>query len=270
MGYRSRGAWRAIGRAFLSGLSLVLVASSSVAAERPRELEFDNEQVLLRLSVLGFAASAVGIGLGPQQECRICEPTEVDLEVALWLGSRESPELYATISDWLMLTGMALAHGVPLVTHLSTEVGLEDLGIVAQSVLGAYVLTFVSKYAVARRRPGVFLDVPGLELSSRDENTSFFSGHSAVLGAGTISLTTVAHLRGYSWRHWALGVGAALTLSVGVLRIAAQRHWATDVLTGWLVGAAFGVLVPVFLHPPKRERVGAVDTLSVPLLMGAF
>ena len=44
----------------------------------------------------------------------------------------------------------------------------------------------------------------------------------------------------------------------GYLRIAADKHYLSDVLTGALVGSAFGVAMPYFLH-----RRGAAIPVSV-------
>ena len=106
---------------------------------------------------------------------------------------------------------------------------------------------------------------------------SFFSGHTSLAATLAGSVTALAFLRGYGYRHVALGVGLGLSLTIGVLRMAAQRHWFTDVLTGWIVGAALGVFIPLVLHPREdgtesglRRCPGADAALRVPQLMFVF
>jgi membrane-associated phospholipid phosphatase len=68
-----------------------------------------------------------------------------------------------------------------------------------------------------------------------------------------ISAGTVAHMRGYRHANLLYGGGVALSLATGYLRIAADKHWSTDVLTGWIVGAAVGYAVPRYLHRNGTE-----------------
>ncbi|HET9452338.1 MAG TPA: phosphatase PAP2 family protein [Aggregicoccus sp.] len=128
----------------------------------------------------------------------------------------------------------------------------EDLLMVAQAVLFSSSANQVVKFAAGRARPFVH-GMPeaerGLTESPSDNNMSFYSGHTNLAFALVTSVGTVAHLRGYKNAGWIWAVGLPLAATVPVLRMAAGKHYLSDVATGALVGSAFGVLVPLLMHP---------------------
>ena len=138
------------------------------------------------------------------------------------------------------------------------------------------ILNTAVKRLSARPRPAVKLRAPNIEhRSGRALRVVLLGPHEPRSDARAGSVTALAYLRGYGYRHVALGVGLALSLSIGVLRMAAQRHWFTDVLTGWIVGAALGVFIPLVLHPREDgtdpAEVGrSLEALRVPQLMFVF
>jgi membrane-associated phospholipid phosphatase len=79
-----------------------------------------------------------------------------------------------------------------------------------------------------------------------------------------VSAGTVAHMRGSKWAPAIYGGGVALSLTTGYLRIAADKHWSTDILTGWVVGAAVGYAVPRLFHRKDTE----LTPLATPSTVG--
>ena len=70
---------------------------------------------------------------------------------------------------------------------------------------------------------------------------SFPSGHAMaaviIFGFGALLLGWTIQSRG--WRAATIGAGALLTFLVGVSRVYLGAHWPTDVVGGWIAGAAF-------------------------------
>jgi membrane-associated phospholipid phosphatase len=107
-------------------------------------------------------------------------------------------------------------------------------------------LVQVVKHRVNRPRPHAHYCQPGCgdDLSGRDAQSSFFSGHTALAFSFAVSAGTIASMRSYPHAGWVLGSGLTMAAATGYLRIAADRHYFTDVLTGALVGSAVGWAVP--------------------------
>lgn len=131
--------------------------------------------------------------------------------------------------------------------------------IVAETAILASDVTNLVKGVVGRERPFVHALAAADKPDTQEANLSFFSGHSSLTMSLAVSAGTVASLRGYKLAPVVWGGGVGLALTTGYLRIAADRHWATDVVTGWLVGAAFGVAIPYYLH---RQADGAAPRVS--------
>lgn len=128
---------------------------------------------------------------------------------------------------------------------------------------GSLLMTVVGKDVVARTRPPLSDAVPPFEYSP-----SFPSGHTlnAVAVIGVIAYLLMLRRRSRGAR-WALAGGAALfALLVGCSRVFLGHHWFTDVLAGWLLGAAWLSLVITAhrLYLTVRERRHAVRDVPEP------
>ncbi|MBZ4416999.1 phosphatase PAP2 family protein [Myxococcus sp. RHSTA-1-4] len=136
----------------------------------------------------------------------------------------------------------------------------EDATIIVQSAVLASLANQTVKFIVGRERPFVHQlpeDQKRLTEHPTDNNLSFYSGHTNLAFALVVSAGTVASLRGYDNQAWIWGVGLPLATSVGLLRMGADKHYLTDVATGAVLGAAFGVAVPLLLHGRTDETVPA-------------
>jgi len=96
---------------------------------------------------------------------------------------------------------------------------------------------------------------------------SFPSGHASGAAAILVFLSFVAA------RHhvhpWLIGAVAALmTLLVGVSRIYLDKHWASDVIGGWIVGAAFGAAFSALYEWIRRHQRARAPTSTVPSVDG--
>lgn len=135
--------------------------------------------------------------------------------------------------------------------------------LVAVSVAGGTLLSQVLKWGFDRPRPDL---VPhGMAVYSQ----SFPSGHamlSAVvyLTLGALLARTQARIR---VKVFLVGVAAVVTVIVGISRIYLGVHWPTDVLGGWMLGAAWACLC--WLVMLWLQRKGDVESEADPGPNGA-
>ena len=264
-------------------MSAVLLGTSATArADEPRPLDV-NPWVSGTVTVLG-ATGWIGSELGKASlvptQCRWCDRTAdgrdtvpgIDESVrnGLKWNDIKTP---ATISDVvgfaglpvLLLGGLAVASA-----HESAAKKIpEDFLVTIEEVMLAADLNQLVKFSFARERPFVHALTDAQKASTAapaDNDLSFYSGHTTLAFSLATSAATVATLRGYRWAPALWAVGLPMAAFVGYLRIAADKHYFTDVMTGALLGSAFGVAIPM-LH---RVRVNAGSGVSMQLVpMGA-
>lgn len=118
---------------------------------------------------------------------------------------------------------------------------------------------------VQRSRPLVYNTNVPLELrQDKDEQRSFFAGHTAATAAATFFAAKVysdfhpdSKLKPYIWT-----AAAIIPASVGYLRLKGGKHFLTDNLLGFGVGAACGILVP------QLHKKGNKSNLSISPVVG--
>lgn len=212
-------------------------------------------------------------------ECRLfCErgPDGVGTVNAFDLRAREvrwAPQhqsIAARISDAMIYLVLPATVG-GLQWHAAGSAGAgsriwTDYLLILESAALAQVANQTVKFLVGRERP--YANAMTLEerLASggEDDVLSFYSGHATFSFALTVAAGTVAQLRGYkhAWLLWAIAVPLAAT--VPYFRMAADKHYLTDVLVGSLVGAAFGVVVPLLHGRDNQAPAGAVSFGAAP------
>lgn len=128
--------------------------------------------------------------------------------------------------------------------------------LVLASAGGGAILSMVTKGWFSRPRPDVVAHV------IETHTASFPSGHS--LGAAAtylmLGLMVARFSRRKAVRIYAIAIAMILTLLVGLSRIYLGVHWPTDVLAGWLMGAAWAVLCWWFAGQLQRRQI--VDHLK--------
>jgi membrane-associated phospholipid phosphatase len=116
-------------------------------------------------------------------------------------------------------------------------------------------LTTISKHALKRPRPYVYSTKENtFSKSSKGAQASFVSGHTSVMASNLFFLArtfSVYHhnskLKPYVW-----GICITAPAIMGHLRVKAGVHYPTDVIAGYALGAAVGLLIPE-LHK-KRDN----------------
>lgn len=110
-----------------------------------------------------------------------------------------------------------------------------------------YALTGMTKELVRRTRPYVYYDdVPLDKKIQKDARASFFSGHTSMTASSAFFTAKVyADMNPNSkWKPLVWTGAALLPAGVGFLRYSGGKHFWTDIITGYVVGAAVGILVP--------------------------
>lgn len=149
-------------------------------------------------------------------------------------------------SDILMYGAMAM----PLTLFLSPKVraNAPQASLIAlEAYLLTSALTNLTKELVQRRRPFVYNpNAPFAEKSKHDASSSFFSGHTSYTATACF-MTATMYSHYYPNSKWTpyIWTGAALIpLATAYYRVRGGKHFVSDVLVGYLVGAAVGILVP--------------------------
>ncbi|RKH08412.1 phosphatase PAP2 family protein [Corallococcus sp. CA047B] len=260
----------------LSALWLLLLTLAPLSPASAQDTASDTPHALrfnwTRDGIITGAAGALWISsetvfkddLAPAQ-CRWCDraPDGTDTLNRLdrWgrgiAGNTEASRKRA--DTWSNVIGFA---GLPLgllgaqyaaghASGASREYFAQDATIMIETAVIASVVNQAVKFSVGRERPFVHVlsDADkGLTTHPTDNNLSFYSGHTNLAFSLVVSAGTVAALRGYKHQALIWGVGLPLAASVGLLRMGADKHYLSDVLTGAVIGSAFGVAVPLLLH----------------------
>lgn len=118
------------------------------------------------------------------------------------------------------------------------------------TVAGSALLNRVVKAAVARSRPVLPDPV------AHADGMSFPSGHAqaAVVGYAVLLLVLLPVLRG-GWRPAATVVAVLMVLGIGFSRVALGVHYVSDVLAGYVLGAAWVTAMTAAFTAWRIERV---------------
>jgi membrane-associated phospholipid phosphatase len=193
-------------------------------------------------------------GVGPAR----CDPATLSAfdRYAVGKNSQEwdafsNIELFATLAMPVLYLGLE-----SLVLPTKTPWGdfLTDLVVVAESMALTASITTILKFSFRRPRPGRYLPVD--QPVTADDELSLPSGHVSEITAATVALTTTIFLRHPSSKIRFAAVAATVVLSTlsAIARVEAGKHFPTDVITGVVVGAFSGFVVP-YLHRKKSPLV---------------
>ncbi len=120
---------------------------------------------------------------------------------------------------------------------------------VVVTMLGSSLLNGLVKAAVDRARPVLPDPV------AHANGLSFPSGHaqSAMVAASVLLLVFLPALRG-RWRTAAVTAGVVFVLAVGFARVSLGVHFVSDVIAGYVLGAAWVAVTTAAFSAWRRER----------------
>jgi membrane-associated phospholipid phosphatase len=153
-----------------------------------------------------------------------------------------------TLSD----SGSALAWGIVFVLVVAWLLWrrLPRLAVfVAVTVAGSSLVNTAVKTVVHRTRPAVVDPVV------HERGLSFPSGHSqaAVVGYAVLLLVFLPVLT-RTWRRVAVALAVLLVLAIGFSRVALAAHYVSDVLAGYLLGAAWVAVMTALFSIWRTDR----------------
>lgn len=131
-----------------------------------------------------------------------------------------------------------------------------EAALVLIDVVGAEGLIQLAKHLIGRPRPPLLpFDVGWLSalVAADPRSLAFPSGHALM------SLAVYGYLAVVIGKTWSLTAAIVLVIGVALSRLVLSVHWPTDILGGWLLGAAwlcFLLALPAQLAPKASARLG--------------
>jgi len=175
------------------------------------------------------------------------------------------------LSDYPFLAGMALPVLLGFDKNINDD-AFKILGLYVESIGLTGSFYSISAGLINRSRPYVYSEEADLgRRTNSNGQRSFYSGHVAVTANGFFFTAKVLNdyypdlrAKGLIW-----GAAAVLPAAVGYWRIESGRHFLTDVLLGYGMGAATGILVPHF-HKKENSQIGFQPSTKLNLLGDSY
>ncbi|WP_066039642.1 phosphatase PAP2 family protein [Herbiconiux solani] len=162
------------------------------------------------------------------------------LDFALTLRSPVADTVVTHFTDIAGPIGMPVIAVIAILILAIHRRSWTPVVLIAAAGGGSLLMTIAGKDLIDRARPPLMDAVPPYEYSP-----SFPSGHTlnAVVVVGIIAYLLILRRKSRGARI-AIGAGAVVfDLAVGLSRVFLGHHWFTDVLAGWILGAAWLALI---------------------------
>ena len=273
---------------FLFCLYLLLMNSSvfgqqDTVASRPEKqrekvyklhlkYELPVSALALGTSIFGFQALDRTSAMDVDQVARL-NPNDInafDRPVAFadpskFAGAHKTSDLFLNIS---ILSPLVLMAGKEF---RKDWLDLLTLYLVSHTVDNA--VYFAAAFPIRRARPLTYN--PGLAPEAKSGiamSNSFFSGHVSFAATSTFFaakvFTDYKKIKG--WKRIAIFAGASVPpVMVASYRLQAGKHFRTDVITGFVIGAASGILVPELHRKMQRNDRLSLSPFFTPGATGA-
>ncbi|MBW4033338.1 MAG: phosphatase PAP2 family protein [Acidobacteria bacterium] len=167
----------------------------------------------------------------------------LDMPILLAMMGLRSPVLDVIVTGYTDIAGPV---GMPILAVVAILIlslrrrSWTPAILIASAGIGSLLMTIAGKDLVGRVRPPLVDAVPPYEYSP-----SFPSGHTlnAVVIAGVVAYLLLLRRRSTRGRVTTVVVAAVFALTIGLSRVFLGHHWFTDVLAGWVLGAAWLALI---------------------------
>lgn len=215
----------------------------------------------------GFGGTAYGVLLIQQKEeislAELNNLNKADISTINRWSAGYSSEHASSISD----IPFGFSFAVPFTLLLDRNIrenSSQYIGMYFESLSTTAALFTITAGLVDKYRPYVYDTTLDMERRTNKSGTrSFYSGHVAASAAATFFAAKVYldYHPDTKGKFWIWSAAAAIPATVGYFRLQAGQHFLTDVLIGYALGTATGILVPE-LHKKKDASFRLSPTLS--------
>ena len=175
------------------------------------------------------------------------------LRAAMALRSPVSDGIASTVAYVFGPIGMPIMAIIACVALALRRRSWTPVILIVAAGIGSLLMTVAGKDIIHRHRPPLSDAIPPFEYSA-----SFPSGHTlnAVVIAGVVAYLLLLRQRTLAARTTTVVLTLIIVVTVGLTRILLGAHWFTDVLAGWLLGAAWLALIVTAhrLYLTTRQR----------------
>ncbi len=223
------------------------------------------------ISVAGLLASKYGTDYLRDREPKNMDRVATLTPSDVWFFDRSSARINPEDGEEALETSnIFLRAGMwsPLLMYIDPKI--RDLGfdfallhVETQAINAAAYLA--ASIPVPRLRPFMYNPDVSMEKKMGDNTTnSFFSGHASVVAASTFFMVKVYYDVHPQAKNKGLFYGLACIppAITGYLRYKGAKHFPSDIITGFAVGAATGILVPEFHKRKSPLRVYPVSFMD--------
>ena len=227
---------------------LFIVSFASVFSQSPYQLKLGRE-----IGLYGTGLSVIGAGfyfnkqVKPLTAAQISVLNPSDLtRFERWVTTRRSVRSHKT-SNVLLNTSNFFPVALTLFDK-NMRKDASTIGVMyTQAAMINLGLTALVKTTVKRTRPYVYqYELTLEEKMTQNARQSFWSGHTSQ--TATMCFLTAKLYADYHpdsrWKPVMWGAAATLPAVTGILRMTAGKHFPTDVLAGYITGAAIGYFIP--------------------------
>ncbi|MBE9510481.1 MAG: phosphatase PAP2 family protein [Bacteroidetes bacterium] len=195
---------------------------------------------------------------------------QLDLSNINWFDRsavRQNPDHFQkahSISDFLLYLGLTSPFLLMLDEDIREDWPKIGLLFIETEIIFSNLFLWNVNY-IDRKRPLLYIpDVPLDTKLKKLNNNSFYSGHTASVAAATFFTAKVYldyHPELKSKRFLLYSAAIIPPALVGFFRYKAGKHFPTDVLTGLMIGAGTGILVP-HLHKQTNSNLVIIPVKS--------
>ncbi|MEX0811818.1 MAG: phosphatase PAP2 family protein [Chitinophagales bacterium] len=232
---------------FLLALLILFFSFQSLQAQGPYKYRLSTE---ITIPAVGLGTALTGFFLAKNKETLTEAQIRQLNKSDIWGIDRHATRNWSTGSALASDVLMIASYAAPLTLLADNNMrrdGWKLTAIYAETAMLSAGLTFLTKELVKRNRPFTYnSDAPLHKKQKKDARSSFFSGHTSSTASNAFFMAKVYadYYPNSKWKPLVWSSAAAVPLATGVLRYTAGKHFLTDIITGYLVGAAVGVLVP--------------------------
>ena len=232
--------------------------TASVAPDSPYYLSKRMDLPLAAVST-GLLVGAELVDVTPLTEDDINDLNKDEVSDFDYSATENWDENSIATSDLLLYSSI----GFPAILLIDKEIRRDYkkfMSIWAETFVLTYGLTNLTKVLVSRPRPYLYGTSEGSEEHKMEDDNqrSFFSGHTSLSAASWFMMASMyqdyhpeSKLAPYIW-----ATAYLVPAATGYYHYDAGKHFLSDVLTGYFVGRAIGVMVPRWHKKSSRVDVG--------------